>query len=373
MKVRLYPACIFYSVYPTVQPRHIPFLAEMQPSQFLLSLLGGTASASLEATQTPPSNIPSYVTEYAPIIHLFSKDPYRPADISSQLVNTQPQVNFTPVANAPHPLTLNNLNQLSSTSSSQIFLTSLSDPTTSPRPQYLYGVTPNSSGKTENAISSTIITVDHGNGAVDAFYMYFYAFDYGGNYLDKKLNIGNHVGDWEHNMIRFVNGTPEAVWFSQHAGGQAFKYEALEKFEGGVRPVVYAANGTHANYALPGTHDHTIPGLNLPAGPIEDHADAGPIWDPTLSAYYYTFDPQSSKFTAYDNATTPVEWLYFKGNWGDEKYPKSDPRQECFLGVEALCKFSGGPTGPGDKDLDRKRVCPDSQDLCLVLDVLVAR
>ena len=30
-------------------------------------------------------------------------------------------------------------------------------------------------------------------------------------------------------MIRFVNGTPDAIWYSQHASGQAFTYAAVEK------------------------------------------------------------------------------------------------------------------------------------------------
>lgn len=51
-------------------------------------------------------------------------------------------------------------------------------------------------------------------------------------------------------MIRFVNGTPDAIWYSQHASGQAFTYAAVEKKD--KRPYVYSAVGTHANYAIPG-------------------------------------------------------------------------------------------------------------------------
>jgi hypothetical protein len=54
----------------------------------------------------------------------------------------------------------------------------------------------------------------------------------------------------EHNMIRFLNGIPQALWFSQHASGEAFTYDATEK--NGQRPVVYSAKGTHAVYAIPG-------------------------------------------------------------------------------------------------------------------------
>lgn len=51
-------------------------------------------------------------------------------------------------------------------------------------------------------------------------------------------------------MIRFENGMPDALWYSQHAGGQAFTYDALEKK--GKRPYAYSANGTHAVYSIAG-------------------------------------------------------------------------------------------------------------------------
>lgn len=65
-------------------------------------------------------------------------------------------------------------------------------------------------------------------------------------------------------MIRFANGTPQALWFSQHASGQAFTYNALEKK--GKRPYAYSGNGTHANYAVKGSVSilppfHHIPNL----------------------------------------------------------------------------------------------------------------
>ena len=62
------------------------------------------------------------------------------------------------------------------------------------------------------------------------------------------LRYGNHVGDWEHSMVRFVNGVPDTVFFSAHTGGFAYKYSALEK--DGDRPIGYIATGTHANYAV---------------------------------------------------------------------------------------------------------------------------
>lgn len=42
-------------------------------------------------------------------------------------------------------------------------------------------------------------------------------------------------GSREHNMVRFVNGVPKYVWYSQHASGQAFKYEVVKKDKSGFR------------------------------------------------------------------------------------------------------------------------------------------
>lgn len=342
----------------------------MLPAILLLGL--GVSANPLGQRQAPTTGVPEYVKNFAPIVHLFSADPYLPSDIGAQVANTDPFINRTVLHEAPSPLTLDTLDSLNDVANSNngkdIYLTSRSDPTTGTRPQYLYGVKPNAEGKTENAVSSAIITVDKGNNTLDAFYFYFYAFNFGGVYFG--LNVGNHVGDWEHNMIRFVDEKPTQIYYSQHSGGQAFEYSATEKYKSIGRAVVYSANGTHANYAISGDHDHTIPGVNLPEGPIEDHTDAGPVWDPTLSAYYYSYTPSSKTFTAYGNE--PVNWLYFNGQWGDDRLAESDPRQHCLFGIDALCQYTSGPNGPRFKSLDRANVCPDGKK-CDVSPILLPR
>lgn len=167
-------------------------------------------------------------------------------------------------------------------------------------------------------------------------------------------------------MVRFVNELPTAVWYSQHANGEAFTYAAVEKL--GIRPVVYSARGSHANYAVSGLHDHTIPDLNLPAGLILDYTSKGLLWDPTLSAYFYHYDATAQNFTAADS-TSPVGFMDFKGQWGDEQYPDDDERQKSFLSFR---KFVGGPTGPWDKALERKNVCPSNGILCIVRTIRTA-
>lgn len=168
-------------------------------------------------------------------------------------------------------------------------------------------------------------------------------------------------------MVRFSNGIPQSIWYSQHANGQAFTYATVEKTDSG-RPIAYSAKGSHANYAIDGTHDHTIPNLNLPGGVLEDYTNRGTYWDPLLSAYFYRFDAGANTFGAYDEA--PVNWLYFKGRWGDEEYPTSDRRQVKLFGQ---AKFSSGPTGPADKQLNRSNVCPENGKKCILRQILVPR
>jgi hypothetical protein len=300
----------------------------------------------------------------APLLYLYSEETNFPTDLTTFLDNVTPKVNYTLTSDPPNPLTVSNVNQLGA----DVYLTSNNDPTTSPA--WLSGTAPDSNGHTTGKDSAIIINYKNDN-SVDVFYFYFYAFNPGTNVLSLPfLNFGNHVGDWEHTMLRFpsADSPPEAIWYSQHANGQAFKYSTVEKDSDGVRPVVYVAQGSHANYAITGKHSHVIPNLNLPFGALEDYTDKGKRWDSVGSSWTYQFDATSSAFTALDGG--PVEWLEFKGRWGDQAYPDSDKRQVDVFGQK---KYVDGPTGPADKQLNRKDVCPDNGILCILRSVLVPR
>ncbi|MCJ1473457.1 hypothetical protein MMC13_002108 [Lambiella insularis] len=254
------------------------------------------------ALTSPSSSIPSYVLDCArqyPAGNQFHRHP---------TVLTPPTLdNFgQPVALVP--------------SGSEIYLTSTTDITTNPA--WLNGVKPDSNGKTNGATSCAIVVNDHGSGLVDAFDMYFYSFNKGNTVLGQV--IGDHVSDWEHNMVWFENGLPQAMWFSQYSFGEAFTYGAVEKH--GQRPISYSAVSSHANYAITRTHDHTIPGLNLPFNLVlDDHTDAGTLWDPTQNAYTYSYNAAANVYTPYI-AGTPTNWLYFTGAWWRPAVPVGDPR-----------------------------------------------
>ncbi|KAF2022145.1 hypothetical protein BU24DRAFT_38761 [Aaosphaeria arxii CBS 175.79] len=331
----------------------------------LLATVSALPTIKMEKRQAP-AGVPDYVMKYAPVVYLHSQEKYFPSDISAQLAHSIPKVQFQDVPGVPNPLDLNNLDQVTG----DAFLTSKDDVTKDP--EWIKGVRPDSNGKTNNAVTAAVIVNDKGDGNVDAFYFHFYAYNYGGTVLGlPQLNFGNHVGDWEHNMIRFKNGVPQHVWYSQHANGQAFSYSVTQKHNNGDRPIAYSASGSHAIYAIPGKHDHTIPNFNLPGGVLEDKTDAGVFWDPMLAAYYYKFNAADGSFTPYDgNSGTPVKYLGFKGRWGDQEYPTSDKRQVKLFGQ---AKFSSGPTGPADKQLNRQNVCPENGQRCILRGILVPR
>ena len=140
----------------------------------------------------------------APLVYLYSGDPYRPADIGSQLTNIQPEVNFTLLANAPSPLSLDNLNGLNDlppATGSNVYLTSKVDITSDP--SWLHGHTPDSSGSTGPAISCAIIVNDHGNGAVDAFCEHLPA------------TISLPITDTRPQICTFMHSTGEACFSAQ--------------------------------------------------------------------------------------------------------------------------------------------------------------
>ena len=342
----------------------------MRNTFVLLLAVAGLATARLTTLESlarrQAASVPQYVLDNAPLCWLDTAEQYFPSDLNTHLADVSPYVNNTPIANAPTPLTLSNLDSLNAfgNNGKDVYLTANNGGVAAqPQPAFFHGTRPDPT--THSAPGAVIIVVPKANGVVDAFYFYFFSWDQGNFVLGQPtLEFGDHTGDWEHNMIRFTNGVPTAMWFSQHTQGQAFFFSTLEKDASG-RPVNYIAKGTHANYAISGNHGHDIPGVNLPVGVLVDHTSKGTLWDPVAQALVYTFDEASNIFASVSGA--PANWLNFNGAFGDKQLPDSDSRQKTLFGAK---KYVDGPTGPNDKDLGRGNVCP-SGNACVVLPVLL--
>ncbi|KAL1847994.1 hypothetical protein Daus18300_013754 [Diaporthe australafricana] len=148
-----------------------------------------------------------------------------------------------------------------------VALTSADDEVTQ-LPTWLLGETPDETGTLHNATACVVILVESegGSGDLGAYYFYFYSYNRGPNItqvlepikgmleegLEPGMHFGDHVGDWEHNMIRFRDGKPTGIYFSQHSDGAAYDWDDKALAMEAERPIVYSAYGSHANYASPG-------------------------------------------------------------------------------------------------------------------------
>jgi hypothetical protein len=130
--------------------------------------------------------------------------------------------------------------------------------------------------------------------------------------------------------------------------------------------VTYSAFGTHAMYRTPGIH-HYI----LPFGLLQDITDEGPLWDPTLNMFSYTYDAKRDIIRASDlTPDAPEGWFHYRDHWGDKAYPMDDPRQYRFAGE---LHYVSGPTGPKDKNLGRSHICQGrDEDGCVIREDLGA-
>ena len=384
--------------------------------------LGPDYSESWSEKERKLREIPQYVLDYAPYVHLFSKEQYWPSDVAEHLAHTSQRINYTEiVGNARGLVDLDKLNDEDHIGvGHNIYLQSIDD--VEGNPDWLSGrrnipnglqtninvesvsqstratarpphwdlrrrqieSPPNPNAQNLDAFGRSnapayLVVVPKEDGVVDAFWFFFYSF----NKAPKVLNIqfGNHIGDWEHTVVRFRNGVPESVACSEHFFGSAYSYDALEKYlvndtgdvlgtwsnrtvlEEAKRPVVYSAGGSHAMYARPGLHPYI-----LPFSVLRDETDRGPLWDPTLNLHAYTYDLKTLR-AATRNPRSPTGWFEFNGRWGDKYYKLSDPRQYRFAGQY---HYLNGPYGPKFKRLWREKVC-QSLERCVIKDEIERR
>lgn len=377
-------------------------------------------------------DVPQYVMQYAPLVHLYSDEEFWPSDIKDHVDHMTVWIDGEPL-NSTETWTLNNLHLLNKFEDSTVILVSNDD--VEQRPDWLHshrnipndfelenpedggqkaaeghdesspldkesttwydvdknhpihriadprrygragieanrrrrlaprGHKPDADGYS-NA-PAVLVLVDKGSGIMDAFWFFFYSYNLGQTVLG--VRFGNHVGDWEHCMVRFQDGVPKGIYFSEHEGGQAYAWNAVQKSSTG-RPVIYSAVGSHAMYPLPAKHPYVLP-FNL----LKDITDEGPLWDPSLNNYAYHYDytiehdvdledddddkedrQPHSLVPASKNPNAPTSWFHFRGRWGDEVYSLADPRQWRLFGQY---HYVTGPIGPKFKSLYRSKLC----------------
>ena len=147
--------------------------------------------------------------------------------------------------------------------------------------------------------------------------------------------FGNHVGDWEHFTVRFVDGRPSQLFLSQHSGGQTFNYgDKNVAVTAGFHAEVYAALGSHGIYPDAARHIYqTIGNGDF----LADDTGRGIPWYTWNSTVPFFRQPPG----AYGGS---LSWLNSTSRWGN-------PKSGCGFSeqVSGECVLNDGPTGIMDK------------------------
>ncbi|MCP3097858.1 Vps62-related protein [Myxococcus sp. K15C18031901] len=203
-------------------------------------------------------------------------------------------------------------------------------------PQFLDGQRPN---QTSVPVYASIIPRTQGGqptNVTDVLYWTFYPYNNGkrvciGWYspwgcVGGYSTFGNHVGDWEHLTVRFVDGRPAQVYLSQHANGQAFAFGDKALLLAGWHPEVFSAQGSHGLYPDAARHIYeTIFNGDF----LADDTGAGLAWDTWNHLVSIPWQPAGSY-------TGSLSWMNLTAYWGNPEGGCDNPT--------GYCVNSGGPS-----------------------------
>ncbi|KAJ3114813.1 Vacuolar protein sorting-associated protein 62 [Phlyctochytrium bullatum] len=236
-------------------------------------------------------------------------------------------------ASAPSPLTSSNLDFLQSQQGKDDSAQFLwvdgnvkANPTLPAATQFLYG------SKTMDGVPIYAFVVEKEFGVVDLWYWHYSPYNLGKS--TPLGRVGNHVGDWEHIIVRTVNGTAIALDFHTHGGDGVRVVPVDDKRVQWVdgHPVAYTALGSHGMWPQAGTFSYkTVGGIYKLTDELGDNGSQWHSWQNVVTITYRPNGGYSG-----DQA-----WLNYRGRWGN----KGD--NSCwFYGIVKECLLTDGPTGP---------------------------
>jgi hypothetical protein len=147
--------------------------------------------------------------------------------------------------------------------------------------------------------------------------------------------FGNHVGDWEHMTVRFIDGRPSQVFLAQHSDGDTFSYGQKHLELQGWHAGVYAAKGSHGLYRDAGKHVYEHLDNN---DVLVDYTNYGAMWDTWNTVVPF-------EYQAIGSYTGALDFLNITSRWGNRK-------EECHVYevVSGECVLNDGPEAPLVKD-----------------------
>jgi hypothetical protein len=159
-------------------------------------------------------------------------------------------------------------------------------------------------------------------GAIVLQYWFFYYDDvYSYTYPASNFIWQAHEGDWEAvNVVLSEDQQPEFVGYSQHCLGQTRAWGSTPTL--GTHPIVYVADGSHANYFSAGTHPIHVQCIPPPAIaflqaahlplPADHVFDGGEVAGPRDAGGTFTHIREIED--------GHPSWVSFPGTWGEAQY-----------------------------------------------------
>ncbi|KAJ1552876.1 Vacuolar protein sorting-associated protein 62 [Cladochytrium tenue] len=171
------------------------------------------------------------------------------------------------------------------------------------------------------------------NGVVDIYYWIFAPYNLGKNIAILGY-VGDHVGDWEHIMVRTVNGVAVSVDYLAHSSGTGLGTLSVADSRitwSGTHPVAYTALGSHGMWPQSGSNVYDT--IALVYNLVDDTGD-GAEWSTWNNVYVINY-LQSGGYTG------SQAWLNYDGYFGNPA------DTSCwFHSIVGECAFSEGPSHP---------------------------
>jgi len=288
---------------------------------------------TIVCASTVPDKIANLIYKWGPLVKLARGEKWKPSSVAYFLDHTR----MEQCNNQPEPMTIYNLQKCNSNS----YLTTKQKlkRASSTEPVVFRGQDPRN-------VPVYVLYREHNN-FLDVAYWFFFPYNRGKRVL---FVFGNHVGDWEHVMVRFRKNSSDyqiySMFLSIHNSKITKKFggeflwkdgkfrkgsQSLTMYEDTTHAIVYAAEGSHGMWPTAGRHVYKI----IPW--LVDHTSNGVSW--------YTW--RKLKVTKYDpnrHYSGEFKFLEFSGRWGNKK-------RGCGIAekVSGECQLESGPTGPAYK------------------------
>jgi hypothetical protein len=165
-------------------------------------------------------------------------------------------------------------------------------------------------------------------GVLEFQYWFFYTFNGDiANFVPGSW--GEHVGDWEHIILRVEDmQTITQVFYSAHSGQEWQDGQKLSFVPGTQHPIVYAARHSHANYI-----DNGVAGFHMHIPVVgNDMTKMGTAWD----TWHRVIRVEWSAVPTVNQQ----DWIRYTGRWGQTPH-------------NSYGDSPNGPAAPGRADFRR--------------------